>query len=472
MNKNKEKQKAEIYYRDIGDYLTREKKLEIIKSSKSIGAKDFPWVRLEPNEHGDWISQRNVGFETYIPLAPEKKFDFTTQSFFVTFAIGLVSNRDAWVYNFSQKQIAQNMSRMIDFYNQETMRFSTEKKKNAKLKLEDFVDATPSKISWTRALRNDAKKEVVHSFDISYLRIGMHRPFEKQHLYFADDFIECPGLSKKLFPTKEHENLVICVSGMGSSKENTILISNHLVDLNCMDAGAQCFPLYFYEAKDKQVGDLFDVDTKEEYVQREGVSNFILERAQKLYGKTVTKEDLFYYVYGMLHSPNYREKYASDLKKMLPRLPLLETVKEFWAFSKTGRKLAELHLNYESLPAPDGVIVNGDDKGFFKVEKMRFPSKGEKQTILFNGSISISNIPLQAYDYIVNGKSAIEWIMERYQITTHKDSGIRNDPNDWALEHNKPRYVLDLLLSVINLSHQSAALISSLPKLSLETEQE
>jgi predicted helicase len=213
---------------------------------------------------------------------------------------------------------------------------------------------------------------------------------------------------------------------------------------------------------------LFDEDGESEYIRRDGVSDFILVRAKKQYGKNVTKEDIFYYVYGFLHSPDYKLKFENDLKKMLPRIPLLEDVRDFWAFSKAGHKLVELHLNYESVPPYSSVKITGDDSGFYTVEKMRFPKKDQKDTIYYNSRITISNIPVKAYEYIVNGKSAIDWIMERYQVTINKDSGIKNDPNDWAKDVGNPRYILDLLLRIINVSVQTVDIVNGLPKLSFE----
>ena len=200
-----------------------------------------------------------------------------------------------------------------------------------------------------------------------------------------------------------------------------------------------------------------------DYVRHDGITDFILQQARQIDFK-ITKEDIFYYVYGFLHAPEYRETFAADLKKMLPRIPLIDNQADFWAFGKAGRDLAELHLNYETVaPCPD-VIVEGAEHGNFRVEKMRFKSKDDKSTIVFNPYITVSNIPLKAYDYVVNGRSAIEWVMERYQIKTDKDSGITNDPNDWAIEHGQPRYILDLLLSVINVSLKSLDIIAALPK--------
>ena len=245
------------------------------------------------------------------------------------------------------------------------------------------------------------------------------------------------------------------------------MLINAIADYH-LAGDTQCFPLYYYEERQKQNRGLFDEDSDSEYIRRDGISDFIWERAKKQYGKNVTKEDIFYYVYGFLHCPEYKNTFSNDLKKMLPRLPMVEDVRDFWAFSKAGRKLGNMHVNYETVLPYEGVKVTGAESGFYKLEKMRFPAKDQKDTIYFNSKITIENIPEKAYEYVVNGKSAIEWIMERYQVTTHKESGIKNDPNDWAMELRKPSYILDLLLSIINVSIQTVEIVESLPKLKLE----
>jgi predicted helicase len=265
------------------------------------------------------------------------------------------------------------------------------------------------------------------------------------------------------FPENIKDNICIFLSGTGSSKGFTCLVSNNIV---CMDAveKSQVFPLYYFEEREKYKLGLFDDNNKNDQIKKDGISDYILDIAKKLYGKNVSKEDLFYYVYGFLHNKGYIETFANDLKKMLPRLPLVENVKDFWKFSNAGRQLAELHLNYESVPPYSELNVIGDDGKSYIVDKMRFPKKDQKDSINYNSKISITNIPDSAYEYVINGKSAIEWIMERYQITTHKESGIVNDPNDWASESGKPRYILDLLLSVINVSVQTVEIVKDLPK--------
>ena len=265
----------------------------------------------------------------------------------------------------------------------------------------------------------------------------------------------------KLFPSQSLDNLVICTSAF---KAEVPLISRWLPDFH-LNGDSQCFPLYYYELKKGTVPRLPSIVTDATYDRKDAITDFIHGECKALYGQNVTKEDIFYYVYGLLHSPDYRKTFANDLKKSLPRLPLVGKPDTFRAFSKAGRALANQHLNYEKQPPCPDVLVEGAESGNFRVEKMRFLSKGDKSAIQYNESIRLSNIPLDAYEYVVNGRSAIEWIMDRYQVRVDKDSGIVNDPNDWAAEHNKPRYILDLLLSIVTVSLETNRIVRGLPKL-------
>ena len=271
---------------------------------------------------------------------------------------------------------------------------------------------------------------------------------------------------------------MICVSGLGGSKPNSTIITDVIPDLNLLDCGAQCFPLYWYEENKNRQKTLFDEETGEQYVRRDSITDWILKEVRSRYhASNITKEMIFYYVYGLLHSEDYRTRFAADLKKSLPRIPIVENLNDFMNFYKYGKKLADLHLNYESVaPCPD-VVVKGDKKltgddsdyDYFRVwDKMRFNSKTDKSTIIYNGNIVIENIPEKAYEYVVNGKSAIDWIVERYCVSQDKKSLIKNDANDWGKEHGKPRYILDLLLSVINVSVQTVDIVKALPKLKFD----
>ena len=446
--------KALIQYHDIGDYLSREEKLAIIAQKRSILNPAMNWTHIRPNAQGDWLNQRNDIFGSFIPLG-DKDNKENKQTFFVPYySNGLKTQRDAWCYNFSQTKLQQNIQSTIDYYNS-----MIESGRDTPL-----LDAT--RISWTRAFQNDFQKKRKKSFESSAIRQAAYRPFCKQHVYFSAALNEMLYQMPKLFPTPETRNLVICLPGVGNVKDFSVHITNIIRDLDTY-GGIQCFPLYYYEKKSVYQPTLFDSE-KSEYTRKDGITNFMLERCRASYGPKVSKEDIFYYVYGLLHSPDYRRTFAADLKKMLPRLPLVEKPADFWAFSKAGRALAELHLNYETQPPHPDVVVSGAEQGTFRVEKMRFPDKRDKSTIEYNPWITIAHIPQTAYDYVVNGRSAVEWIMERYQIRTDKASGITNDPNDWATEQGKPRYILDLLLSVITVSVETVKIVNELPGLEIK----
>lgn len=461
--------KATIHYHDIGDYLNREEKLKIVSGFKTFINPNLKLQILTPNEHGDWISLRNDSFRTFIPIG-DKEDKTNKNTFFIPFySNGLKTQRDAWCYNSNRKTLIKNIRTHIDFYNEELQKYNTAKKANSNTNIKSFVNRNSQKISWTRALEWDAEKNKVLDIENGSFVKSCYRPFFKQHLYFSKSLNEMQYQIPKLFPSPILKNLVICVSA--HYKDGSVLITDCIPDLH-FNGDTQAFPLYYYEENNATQKALFDENNEQQYIRRDAISDFIYERAQKQYGKNVDKEDVFYYVYGFLHSKEYRETFANDLKKMLPRLPLVEDVKHFWAFSKAGRKLAELHLNYENYPKLDEVLIMGaiDENTNYQVTKMRFPAnhKIDKRDIIFNDQILIQNIPAKAYQYIVNGKSAIEWIMERYQITTHKDSGITNNPNDWATEVGNPRYILDLLLSIINVSVQTVDIVDGLPKVKFE----
>ncbi len=240
------------------------------------------------------------------------------------------------------------------------------------------------------------------------------------------------------------------------------MIADKIPDLH-FNGDTQAFPYYYYEESSTAMDNLFADTTGTQYIRHDGITDFIWKEAISLYGKKVTKEDIFYYVYGFLHLPAYRQEFAADLKKSLPRILLVKSPKKFWKIAEIGRALADLHLHYEQQEAPEGVKVKGWDCGNYQVKKMKFKSKQDKSAIIYNDEITIADIPLEAYDYVVNGKSAIEWIMDRYQVKIDKKSGILNDPNDWGNEHDDPRYILDLLLSVITVSLETLTLIGELP---------
>ncbi len=478
--RNLEKGDTSINYYNIGDYLKRNEKLQRVKAAHSITS--IEWTKITPNDKHDWLNQRDGSFDILIPIEPRKKFDVKSESIFIVNSRGLETGRDAWNYNFSIDSISINIKQSLKEY-ECNLGISDASKLN--------LDET--KISWTSSLISKVLRgeKAESAFEI---RDSIYRPFVREKTYFGDMLIHRKGQHKEFFPGLGKENYCVCMGGIGNNKPFSAFITNIVPDLNIFGGGTQCFPLYWYEENKNKQRSLFDDESNDDYIRRDGITDWILKEVRTRYGtRNITKEMIFYYVYGLLHSKDYRERFAADLKKSLPRIPIVESLDDFMDFYKAGKDLADLHLNYETVaPYPD-VIVHGDrqvpltvkrdpatggyiqvpaDDGaydyFRVVDKMRFKSKQDKSTIIYNGNITIKNIPQKAYEYIVNGKSAIEWIVERYCVSQDKKSLIKNDANDWAHEHHKPRYILDLLLSVINVSVQTVDIVNSLPKLKFD----
>ncbi len=517
--KNPDSEKTgQIKFHDIGDYLSQSQKLEMISEFKDLKGIESTkgWTEITPDEFNDWINQRDPNFDNYIQLGNKK--DNTTSLIFSNYSLGLGTNRDAWVYNYSSKTLSSNIKKTLNFFNSEVKRYQEEF--NSSLDIKDFIKIDPSAISWSSSLIPKVAKGDYASFSRQKLTHSIYRPFSKSLLYFDPLLNHRIGQMAHIFPTPETDNIIIAVTSKGAKKGFYTLASNLILDLNSLEAGAQCFPLYLYEEFNNQDSnadenpqlDLTDepnsiqesiTDGKDRRTYRrkdaitdEGLAHFVNYYASQMNAEdSISKEDLFYYIYGLLHSEDYRERYAENLTKQLPNIPRVQKYDDFVAFSTAGRQLAELHINYENVDMYQGVklaskltnlkLADGqnwakskieDDK--FYVTKMRHPKRKNEETgknendptkIVYNSHITIEHIPEEAYDYVVNGKPAIEWIIDQQKVSTHKASGITNDANDWALETMKnPRYPLELLLRVINVSLKTQAIVRNLPKLVLE----
>ncbi|MCL1908977.1 MAG: hypothetical protein FWG12_06375 [Holophagaceae bacterium] len=479
--------KAQIYYRDIGNYLSKKEKLELIGHQKSFLNSSLGLARVHPNEFGDWIAARHKAFRAYIPLAPDHKFDLGAESVFVVNSRGIETDRDAWVYNFSRQAVENNMRSMVEFYNSQIGQEPSHDRK---------------KISWSSSLLDCCHKGKMARFEPDRIATALYRPFTRNQLYLGEMMIHRRGQFDHFFPNPDSENLLILVPGIGAHAYFSCLIASSPADLGTLGT-AQCFPLYWYEAGGS--------------VRRDCISSYMLRAAQELYGSPVTREEVFYYVYGILHHSKYRKEFASDLQKSLPRIPLVNDYSKFQHFSWAGWQLAELHLNFENqtdyleivfMPGPKQpgkgsgdfeVPASGSNVSFdmlpdsrlggltahyvltvidysenfpqeelhdrFRAEKIRHPKKGRRDAIIFNKYFTITDIPDEAYEYVVNGKPAIEWVMERYQVKIDKDSGIVNDPNLFEGGHEQPDYILSLLLSVIAVSIMTTEIVKGLPEL-------
>lgn len=482
--------RGRIFFHDIGDYLTRDEKLAIVTRFRSVGGIDRAngWRAITPDQHGDWLKQRNSNFETFIALGDKKGIE---TKLFANFSLGVVTNRDAWAYNAGRKAAATNMHSMIDFYNAELDRFDAIHKQSDRKErdaaLDKFINTDPSKISWTRALKSDLVKGKHFTFNGDCLTPSLYRPFTRQWLYYNRAFNEMVYQMPRIFPMGDStaENRVICTSGGGEKVPFSVLMSNALPSLHMVDIeGSQCFPRYIFDeevsASDEDQGNLLSAGANEENHQRrrDAITDEGLTHFRTAYpGEPISKDDLFYYVYGLLHSEDYRARFADNLSKQLPRIPAVKQAVDFWTFVGAGRKLAELHCGYEQVEPYPITIAQGDlrlanisdPQSFYRVEQMKFGGKRpklDKSTVIYNASITMTGIPLEAYDYVVNGKSALEWVMERQCIKVDRPSGIVNDANSYAVETvGDPAYPLLLFQRVITVSLETMKIVRSLPKL-------
>ena len=468
------KERGRILFYDIGDYLTREQKLEIISGFGSIDALTAQglWTVITPDNHGDWLRQRDASFADFIAMGEKKGSGEPT--LFASYSRGVETGRDAWVYNHSKTKLRASVQTTISNYNRERERLALSLKgdtlKERAADAKGRVARESHEVSWTRSLLTHLARNTPGTLDPTKIVTSIYRPFNKQWLYFDSLLIHEKGQNERIFPGGGCENRVIVVKQRVSAESMIALMVDRPMELQT-DGGSQCFPLYLYgDARDE------DDDSGEELFPQvnDRQRSFAITDEGLAYFQNpkFSKEDVFYYVYGILHSPDYRQRFSDNLSKELPRIPRVKHVGDFWAFSQAGRDLARLHLNYETVPPYDGVKVSGGNKAAdYRVEKMRYGGKGraadqDRTTLHYNDKITVTGIPLEAYEYVVNGKPALDWVVERQCVKADKDSGIVNDANDWANETMKnPKYPLELFLRVITVSLETMKIVRSLPKL-------
>ncbi len=438
-----------IHYYDIGDYLKREEKLNMLSNFTNLDAINFKTIT--PNNKGDWINQREDAFDKLIPLKRDKKRQ--NPSVFDINSGGVASNRDAWVYNFSLDSLMLSVQKCIDTYNADLKRFNTHfreafKQRTKGVKSADLykqlndkeITTDKTKIAWTRALKQEfIKNKNLQESHNDRIRLALYRPFNKQWLYFDKNLNEEQYQLPKIFPNKDAQNVVIN-TGVGNGKNFSALASDCISDCSLISPN-QAYPLYYYDGLGNR---------------HYAISGYALNLFRKHYeDNLITEEEIFYLIYAILHHKGYLEKYKNSLTKEDPRIALSEDFKEL---SMLGKELAKLHLNYESGEMHTSVeyktLMNAEEKGYYDVEKMT--KKGDR--IIYNKNIVITKIPKKAFEYVVNGKSTIDWVIECYKKTTDKDSLIENNPNDYK----DGKYVFELLCRVIKLSEKSVDLIEKI----------
>ncbi len=449
--KDKSVQNSAIHYYEVEDYLKREAKLHSLANFENL--ESVPFKEITPNDKGDWINQRNDDFEKLIPLKRQKIKIFN--AIFDLNSNGVATNRDPWVYNFSPNALMQSVQNCIDAYNADLKRFNEVFREAFKQRTKGIkpgdrykhlndreITTDKTKIAWADGLKNKLiNNEILPESNEERVRLSLYRPFNKQWLYWDKDLINRQGRFSKIFPDKGARNVVIN-TGVGNGKDFSALVSDFISDSSLISPN-QAYPLYYYD----DLGNRYNA-----------ISGYALNLFRRHYqDNAIVEEEIFYYIYAIFHHKGYLEKYKNSLAKEAPRIALSEDFKEL---SVLGKELAELHLNYENgemhTSIKHNLLENAGIKGYYDVVKMKKDKKGDR--IKYNHHITITQIPKKAFEYVVNGKSAIDWVIERYSITTDKDSLIENNPNDYA----GGQYVFELLCRVIKLSEKSVDLIEKI----------
>ena len=456
-------ERGKIYFHAVDDFLSRDEKLACLREDRSMAYTQTNVI--VPDAHGDWLNQRDDSFSRFIEIGDKKN---PRNALFKLYSSGLKTARDAWVYGSSIDRIKENVDRMFATYNQQAKEFDFDSS-NFEFVRDDKL------IHWNRTLENFFKRGVRNlSFDPHSLYRSIYRPFFPQHCYFNKYANDMTYQIPLLFPSNEMENLAICSSGVGS-KEFSCLMTNCIVDLQ-LNFNGQCFPRWLPGEQAKEAEDTFDFGEPSEMPS--GFSPEALPHFQAAYlGKPITEDDLFYYIYGILHSEDYRTRYANNLMKELPRIPRVATYEQFMAFVEAGQELARLHVHFEDVAPYAGIKFEYTKVGqpSYRVTQMKWGKiKGktgnaakDKTTLIYNDWITVKNIPLEAQEYVVNKKSALDWVVERACVSIDKASGIVNDFTDYAAEMGSERYPLDLFLKVITVSLETMKIVKALPKLEI-----
>ena len=460
------KQSGNVWYYDIGDGLKLDTKLATLQNAQSIknmlNAGQFE--RIHADDRGDWINKRDTNFDRYITIGSKQKGVST--NLFENYTLGVVTARDAWCYNSSASKLLVNIKKLIKRFEGDRQRLhggvST-------VDVATVIESDPQMYSWMGALMADLVKDKPLSLTDGEVRTVNYKPFSKRNIFYSRRLIKSINRTGELFPNQNSKNRCVVVSGVGARNGLSVLMVDRMLDHSAFASGTQHFPIKFYEKIDA-----------DDHPVKDGITDYGLKHFQDAYSNTaITKEDIFYYVYGLLHSKDYRTHFANNLSEALPLIPAVTQEVDFWAFVEAGRKLGNLHVNYENAELYPVTFAKGalelatidDPVGFYRVEKMKFAGKPDnlkKTAVRYNGNITITNIPLAAYDYVINGKSALDWVMAQQCVKVDKKSSIENDANDYANETmNNPAYPLELFQRVITVSIETMKIVDSLPELKI-----
>lgn len=477
---------CKVFYKDIGDYLSREDKLSLVSQAT---LENLDWTPITPNAQGDWVNQRSEDFAAW-PVIGSKTVDSETPSrVFNIYSRGLETSRDAWVYNFSRAGLVEHVTALINNYNSACHDFTMWREDHGLNKakesdvtgfLQEHPEHTdPTKIKWSRSLRTHVANGIKLDYTPDHITQSLYRPFQPQYAYFDRYLNHERGQVPRMFPTSQHKNIGIILTASGSHFDFTPLATNLLPNLHTLDTG-QFFPRWTYEKAEPDSvtldfsatsSDANDVDS-DGYRRIDNITDEILTIYRQTLGEGITKDDIFHFVYGQLHDPAYCRDYAADLKKMLPHIETPTDPSRFDALVTAGKQLMDLHINFETVePYPLTVEVkktaDPEDRETWRVTKMKWKkTKGvtDHTTIIYNPKVMITDIPEEAEEYLLGSRSALGWVIDRWQVKTDKSSGITNDPNDWCDEQDNPRYIIDLISRVTTVAVETQRIVADISK--------
>ena len=455
-----------IHYRDIGDYLSREQKLQLIREYGSIaGIPD--WQDIQPDAHHDWLEQRDPAYQQFMPLAiRSQKFRANVSAVFSLLSLGIATNRDSWVYSFDQEQLSQRIQDMTAFYRERLQSVAD----GTMTEAEATANNSPDRIKWTVGLRDHFKRRQLIVLDVFNLRVGMYRPFSKQHLYFEPKYIERTLRIPAMFPMPTAPNQVIGVTGRGETVSFSTLMTDTIPNLHLV-ASAQWFARWHYEAHDPDRPEAWaqtddgGLDIVPGYRRLDNITDWCLRQFRTQYpALRITKDDIWHYLYGLLHAPDYRERFKADLSKDLPRIPFAP---DFGAFRDAGAALAALHLGYETCPEHGlPVDVDGIGDSVYRLGSKAMQWGGtrkepDRSVLHVTPAVTLRGIPEAAHSYVVNGRTPLEWAVDRLRIRQDKESGIVNDPNAWFSDN--PAALVSHLRHLVHVSVETVRIVEGLP---------
>jgi len=441
--------KGKIYYARLDEFWTRQEKYNYLTETQHIG--NVAWQEIQPDSKSTWLTDGlRSDFEELIPMGNKEakaSKSLDSETIFKLYSRGVATCRDAWAYNFGSEALGKNIERTIDSYNEQLYRYRVQQQKapNLTLNLDEFLISDDTKISWSSSLKEFLQRGIDLTYQPEAIRESIYRPFTRQYLYFNRYLNERRYQFHRIFPTREteKENRVICVSGLGSSKPFDCLLVSVIPDLQLV-MNSQCFPFYIYDEQGNN--------------RTENISDWALKQFQTQYkDNKIEKWEIFAYIYGILHHPDYRQRYGANLKRDLPHIPFAA---DFQAFVTAGKRLGDLHINYENAPAyPLKYIENPSEALNFRVEKMRLSK--DKTQIIYNEFLTLGGIPPKAFLYQLGNRSALEWVIDQYQVSVDKRSGIESDPN----RPEDEQYIIRLIEKVITVSVETVDIVYSLPTL-------